>query len=266
MGFTLGSLFSGYGGLDLAVQDALGADLTWYSEIEPAACTVLEAHHPGVSNLGDVTEIDWSTTQRVDILTGGYPCQPFSTAGKRKGKSDERHLWPFVRNAIDALGPRLVILENVRGHLTLGFADVLGDLATLGFNARWGVIRASDAGAPHGRARLFVIAYPEGSDWGNPQSHGLVQAGPGTTEPRERDSEDTWGTYAQAINRWERTVGRAAPQAWVDKFINPLFVEWMMGLPEGWVTGHGLTRSEELKMLGNGVVPQQASMALGYLL
>lgn len=263
---TLGSLFSGYGGLDLAAQKALDADLTWYSEIDPSACQIMEVHHPHKPNIGDVTEVDWSSVPNVDILTGGYPCQPFSTAGKRKGQDDERHLWPYVREAIDSLGPRLVILENVRGHLTLGFTDVLSDLATLGFNVRWGVVRASNAGAPHGRARLFIVAHPSGTDWGDTKPHNLVPARPRTAEPRERDSADTWGTYAQAIQGWEQILGRPAPAAWDDKLINPPFVEWMMGLPEGWVTGQGLTRSDELRILGNGVVPQQAELALSYLL
>ena len=115
----IGSLFSGYGGLDLAAQQYFGGDLTWYSEIEPSACKILAAHHPIVPNLGDITAVDWATVEPVDVLTGGYPCQPFSHAGKRKGSSDERHLWPFVAVAIDALRPRVVVLENVRGHLTL---------------------------------------------------------------------------------------------------------------------------------------------------
>jgi len=154
----VGSFFTGYGGLDIAV----GGDLQWYAEIEPAACQVLTAHYPDVPNLGDITKIDWTTVPPVDILTGGYPCQPFSHAGNRKGKDDERHLWPYVCAAIDALRPRYAILENVAGHLTLGFADVLSDLARIGFDAQWGTFRASDAGAPHQRNRLFIVAYPAG--------------------------------------------------------------------------------------------------------
>lgn len=257
----VGSLFTGYGGLDMAV----GGDLAWYSEIDPAANTVLENHYPNILNIGDVTGIDWSTVEPIDVLTGGYPCQPFSTAGKRKGENDERHLWPYVREAISVLGPRLVILENVRGHLTLGFNTVLGEIAELGYDARWGIVRASDAGAPHQRARLFIVAYPQGADWGDAKPHRVVQARPGTAELGERNSEDTWGTYSQAVIRWEQVTGRAAPQAWHEKVINPRFVEWMMGLPEGWVTGHGLSLSSELKMLGNGVVPQQAALALEML-
>jgi DNA (cytosine-5)-methyltransferase 1 len=158
----IGSLFSGYGGLDLAAQQYFGGELAWYSEIEPAACTILSAHHPGVPNLGDITKVDWADVEPIDILTGGYPCQPFSQAGQRKGKEDERHLWPFVAVAIDALRPRIVVLENVRGHLTLGFGDVIAELSRMGYDARWGVVRASDAGAPHGRARIFIVAYPAG--------------------------------------------------------------------------------------------------------
>ena len=153
------------GGLDIACQQYFGGDLAWYSEIEPAACKILAAHHPDVPNLGDIMKVNWAEVEPVDILTGGYPCQPFSHAGKREGKNDERHLWPFVAIAINALRPRVVVLENVRGHLTLGFGDVIAELSRMGYDARWGIVRASDAGAPHGRARIFIVAYPDGSRW-----------------------------------------------------------------------------------------------------
>jgi DNA (cytosine-5)-methyltransferase 1 len=315
---------------------AVGGDLAWYSEIEPAACTVLAAHYPDVPNLGDITAVDWSAVEPVDVITGGYPCQPFSHAGKRKGTKDERHLWPYVRDAISALRPSLAVLENVRGHLSLGLADVIGDLAGLGYDARWGVVRASDAGAPHGRARVFITAYPTcgirgtRSGRGVPESEGatrlaaragisadavgtrlqrasdlrrindepdgtasisvISQTGvttyaddPGNalgSEPRDAqhgspesfshaDAKTIWGQYAPAVNRWEPIVGRFAPSPTVQRKdkqrLNPVFVEWMMGLPEGHVTGHGLSAAQELKMLGNGVVPQQAALALRLL-
>lgn len=156
----IGSLFSGYGGLDLGVQAVLGGDVAWHVEYDKAPSRILDHHWPDVPNYGDVTALDFTTVEPVDILTGGYPCQPFSHAGKRKGTDDDRHLWPHVLRAIRELGPRLVILENVRGHLTLGFDTVLADLADLGWSAEWGLVRASDAGAPHQRARLFIVAYP----------------------------------------------------------------------------------------------------------
>lgn len=189
----IGSLFSGYGGLDMAVAAHFDADLAWYSEIEPAACTVMAAHHPNVPNLGDITTVDWASVVPVDILTGGYPCQPFSHAGKRKGKNDERHLWPYVRDAIGALGPLYVVLENVRGHLTLGFADVLADLAGVGYDARWGVVRASDAGAPHQRARIFIVAYPDRNGYGGGQD----SAGMGSVE----------AVHAATPREWQRPRG-----------------------------------------------------------
>ena len=158
----IGSLFSGYGGLDLAVQSVLGGEIAWHVEYDKAPSRILDHHFPGVPNYGDVTQLDFTTVEPVDVLTGGYPCQPFSHAGLRKGTDDERHLWPHVLRAIREMGPRLAILENVRGHLSLGFGTVLSDLASVGWSARWGVVRASDAGAPHQRARLFIVAYPDG--------------------------------------------------------------------------------------------------------
>lgn len=158
MSLTVGSFCTGIGGLDLAVEAHFGAELAWYSEVEPAPCTVLEREWPGVPNLGDLTALDWSQVEPVDILTAGYPCQPFSHAGKRKGQDDARHLWPFIAEAVRVLRPRWVVLENVAGHLTLGFGDVLRDLAEAGFDAEWCVLRASDVGAPHRRERIFIAA------------------------------------------------------------------------------------------------------------
>ena len=275
MSLKIGSLFSGYGGLDLAID----GHVEWYSEIEPAACRVLEAHHGDTPNIGNVTQygecgcaevIPWDHLPRVDVITAGYPCQPFSTAGKRKGKDDERHLWPYVRDAIRVLQPSVAVLENVRGHLTMGLDIVLGDLADMGWDARWGVVRASDAGAPHHRARVFIVAYADSAS-GETRQH----AGHDSSRIRVQHMGLTaptadYGKYQHAVERWEPIVGRRAPAPTMGDRkgrpqLNPVFVEWMMGLDEGWVTGHGLTRSQELKMLGNGVVPQQARLALRLL-
>jgi DNA (cytosine-5)-methyltransferase 1 len=272
----IGSLFTGYGGLDMAVP----GELAWYSEIEKSACKVLAAHHPDVPNLGDVKAIDWATVPHVDILTGGYPCQPFSNAGMRKGKNDERHLWPYVRNAISTLRPKLAVLENVRGHVSMGLTDVVADLASVGYDARWGVVRASDAGAPHQRARVFIAAYPNSGGHGKQQNTfrmgGMEERSKSEASERQwsrrkldAGSNTDWAKYTDAVMRWETVTGRCAPFPiiHIDKKdrVNPLFVEWMMGLPEGHVTGHGLSVAQELKMLGNGVVPQQATLALKLL-
>lgn len=187
----IGSLCSGYGGLDLAVEQFFRAETVWFSEFEDAPSRVLEAHWPGVPNLGDMTLIDWATVPRVDILAGGTPCQDLSAAGKRKGMSDgtRSNLWVQMREAIATLRPSVVIWENVRGALSayatsemelepglLGesygpdrpalraLGRVLGDLADLGFDAEWVGLRAADVGAPHGRFRIFVIAVATDAD------------------------------------------------------------------------------------------------------
>ena len=304
----VGSLFSGYGGLDLAV----GGDLAWYCcEVGATACKVMEAHHPGVPNLGDITKVNWSDVPPVDVITGGYPCQPFSTAGHRKGTNDERHLWPYVREALRHLQPNTALLENVRGHITLGLDSVVTDLAGMGWSARWGVVRASDAGAPHQRAQGIHPCPPQwsttwalaglrsggqpghqsGRPWSEPSGHSgsAVSRGgsanpahpqghshrppvPERGQPEQPGGSDSqaawrdWQAYWPAIQRWEHITGRPAPAPVVTtprgQRLSPYFVEWMMGLEPGWVTGHGLTAPQELKMLGNGVVPQQARLAL----
>ena len=155
---TIGSLATGYGGLDLAVERLTGAKTVWVSEVDPGACAILEYRFPGVPNLGDITRAYWARVEPVDILTAGYPCQPFSHAGRRKGTDDPRHIWPFIATAVLALRPRLVFLENVAGHLSSGFGDVLGDLAAMGFDARWGVLGSDDVGADHCRERCWIVA------------------------------------------------------------------------------------------------------------
>ena len=115
---TVGSLCSGYGGIELALSDVLDVDLAWYAEYDDAPAAIMAHHHPGVPNHRDITRIDWTALPPVDIITAGFPCQPFSHAGKRLGANDERHLWPYIAQAIDTLRPRLVMLENVRGLMS----------------------------------------------------------------------------------------------------------------------------------------------------
>lgn len=159
------SLFTGYGGLDMAVTAHTGADLVGVSDIAAGACAVLARNHPDTPNLGDITELDTVGLPDFDIVSGGYPCQPFSTAGTRRGASDPRHLWPHVARIIAARRPRAVVLENVRGHLSLGFSQVLADLAGMGYAARWSIVAASSAGAAHRRERLYVVAWPVGAPY-----------------------------------------------------------------------------------------------------
>jgi len=172
----VGSLFSGIGGLDLGLERA-GMTVVWQSEINPYASRVLTKHWPSVPNLGDITTIDWSTVEPVDLICGGYPCQPFSTAGKRAGANDARHLWPYFATALRLLRPRFALLENVTGHLGLGFDTVLADLARLGFDAEWSTVSACSVGAPHMRERLFCLAYPESFGWDGWKRNGRPRGG-----------------------------------------------------------------------------------------
>jgi len=267
---TIGSLCSGISGLDMGVTAATGARTAWFCEREPAPRQVLARHYAGVPVYADVRTTDWDSVEPVDIVTAGYPCQPFSLAGLRKGTNDERHLWPFVADAIRRVGPRCVLLENVRGHLTLGFDRVLGDLADLGFDARWGLFRASDVGAPHQRARLFILArHPDratGADRSAAdadgqrleEQRGTVAVATQRTCAERRGGRPHMGRYEAAVGRWEAIHG-PAPHPLADGRLNPAFVEWMMGFPPGWTAE--LPRTQALAALGNAVVPHVAALA-----
>jgi len=201
----LGSMFSGAGGLDLAIHAALNAETVFVADVckvnkdgsvghhEPhrSPCSILAHRFPGVPNLGDVSLIDWGPWRGlVDIICAGFPCQDVSVAGNRAGLMDGTRtgLWSQVVRAITELQPRLVVLENVPGIFTAPAAGdvepcpiclgdgpgehlraldaVLADLAAIGFDADWTVVPASGVGAAHKRERWFCTAYPSGQPWG----------------------------------------------------------------------------------------------------
>jgi DNA (cytosine-5)-methyltransferase 1 len=187
----IGSLFSGYEGLGLGVKAVIPeAEHAWFVEFDAAPSKILDKHFPGIPNYGDITKVDFTKVEPVDILTGGFPCQDLSLAGKRAGLKEGTRsgLWSEFARAIEELKPRLVVIENVRGLLSAtatnphlehcswcmgesgdgepplrALGAVLGDLADLGMDAKWTGVRAADAGAPHNRFRVFIIAYPKGS-------------------------------------------------------------------------------------------------------
>lgn len=186
---TVGSLFAGYGGIELALSSVLDVRPAWFVEFDKAPSKVLAHHWPDVPNYGDVTTVDWSTVPPVDIITGGSPCQDLSHAGKRAGMTEgtRSNLWVQMREAINVIRPRLVVWENVRGAFSapadsalepcpgcVGDGDdgpvlralgrVLGDLADLGYDCRWYGLRAADVDAAHGRFRVFLFAVPADSE------------------------------------------------------------------------------------------------------
>lgn len=305
----VGSLCTGYGGLEMGLKAAFGEiDLRFVSDIDKDASTLLAHHHPDIPNLGDLTAVDWEQQDQIDVLTAGYPCQPFSVAGFRKGEEDERAIFNYISDAVSVLRPRYLLFENVSGHLTLGGAGVISELTRLRYDCRWGIISAAETGAAHQRKRLFIWCetthtsskrYGGGENAGTVadsirQMEGETQQQRTRQQPKYRSAETTsdsasvglqelrselrleekigetrtfnsFGPYEPAIRRWETVINRPAPIPVDEKGVNPVFVEWMMGLPEGWVTDLGLSRTAELKMLGNGVVPQQAHLALQIL-
>lgn len=250
------SLCSGIGGLDLGVSRALGTRTLAYCERDPFAASVLLERmetkdlEPAPVWCGDLRDMDCSPFRElVDVITAGYPCQPFSLAGKRRGQDDPRHLWPAVSEVIRNISPALVVLENVRGHVRRGLNVVLEDLSGLGFDARWGTLPASAVGAPHRRDRLFIVAaHPD---------RVVVRSEQGRGEP-QRASASEPGDHGQAGPTDDadgRTV-RPCGEPW-----GPSPEPAVCRMDDG--AAH---RVDRLRALGNAVVPQQAEHAVKSLL
>jgi DNA (cytosine-5)-methyltransferase 1 len=203
--FTVGSLFSGIGGMDLGLERAGGA-VIWQSEIDPYACRVLAKHWPNVPNLGDIRDVRWETVEAVDIVAGGFPCQDVSDAGDRAGIDGERSgLWTHFAAAIRHIRPRYVLVENVPGLLVRGMGRVVGDLASMGYDAEWDCIPAAAVGAPHLRARIWILAYPRGE---RGQEDDAVQTGRAQPELSPWwEAEPAVGRVADGLPR--RLAGRA---------------------------------------------------------
>ena len=183
-------LCAGYGGIELGLKRAIPSLRTVaLCEIEAfAIANLVSKMEAGLMDPApiwpDLKTFPWAAFRdRVDILTGGYPCQPFSAAGQRRGKDDPRHLWPYIADGIRLLRPRCCFFENVEGHISLGLSDVIEDLAGMGYRTTWGIFSASECGAPHQRKRVFIMAYRcdkglQGREWfretgtkGTPSGH-----------------------------------------------------------------------------------------------
>src|SRR5215510_6823709 len=161
---TVGSLFTGIGGFDLGLERA-GMRIDWQVEIDPFCLRVLEKHWPHVKRYTDIRTVGAHNLGSVDLVCGGFPCQPHSLAGRRCGAADERNLWPEFARLICELRPRWVVAENVPGLLSVDagrfFGGVLRDLAACGYDAEWNVLSAAEFGAPHRRDRVWLVAYPD---------------------------------------------------------------------------------------------------------
>ena len=161
-------LCAGYGGIELGLKRVIpNLRSVALCEIEAFACANLVAKmEAGLMDAApiwtDLKTFPWrGFRDRVDILSGGYPCQPFSAAGKRLGTEDPRHLWPYIAGGIRILRPRLCFFENVEGHISLGLSSVISDLEEMGYTVSWGIFSATEVGAPHQRKRVFILAYDQ---------------------------------------------------------------------------------------------------------
>ena len=272
---THGSLFSGIGGFDLAAEWS-GFTNLFNCEWEEFPRKVLKHHFPNAEQFGDIKDFNATAySGRLDILSGGFPCQPFSVAGKRKGSEDERHLFPEMLRVIRECQPRWVVGENVRGLVSwsdgLVFETCCADLEALGYSVQSFVIPACATNAPHRRDRVWIVARHTDSDRERKEcgvSRGQSDEPAGDSERILRNATDTDDKLSKRRNG-ERKVGRNQQTKRIESFIQPR--EWEKfptvppicggddGLPKEL---DGITfpkwRRESIKAYGNAIVPQVA--------
>jgi DNA (cytosine-5)-methyltransferase 1 len=221
-------LFAGIGGIELGLQRA-GMNVVGLVERDPWCREVLSRHWPDAHVHDDVTTTPewWGAREPVDVVAGGFPCQPFSRAGKQEGMDDERWMWPVMADVIRSVRPRYVVVENVSTLVRDGwaFGTVLADLHALGFDAEWSTLSANQFGAPHVRERVYLVAYPQGD-------YGADEDEPGSPWPLELEPGGSGGEHGGGGWLPEPGVGRVAH-----------------GVPRGLVY-------PALHALGNAVVPQ----------
>jgi DNA (cytosine-5)-methyltransferase 1 len=292
MSLTFGSLFSGIGGIDLGLERA-GMRCAFQVELDSFARLVLQKHWPAVPRFDDVREVGAHNLPEVDLLCGGFPCQDISNAGKRAGIEGARSgLWKEFARIIRELRPRFVLVENVAALRARGLGRVLGDLAALGFDAEWDCIPAASLGAPHLRDRLFLVAYsngcplrkesePEPRRPGTPvvrangsarsvahadrerfQKQRRPQPIGSALTPAQRRSEALADTDRGGCSR-TRSLSEGQSVTWENgcRIFGeaPQCSDWWIVEPPVGRVAHGFrSRVDQLRCLGNAVVPQVA--------
>ena len=288
-------LFSGIGGFSLGLERTGGFETVAFCEIEDYPRKVLAKHWPDVPIHRDVRELDGNDyAGRTDLICGGYPCQPFSHAGKRKGEEDDRHLWPEVKRLVATIRPTWCLFENVAGHITMGLDEVLSDLESEGYTGWPVVIPACAVDAPHRRDRVWIVANAESV---RPQRGGTSKNGIGSRGANGGADKSPGASVADrgedvahtnSLNRWpsqkpERSKDRGEPVGYGGSDVShsnnsgcdeqrgakPVQSEqlaserssgWLPEPPVGRVA-HGIPRRvDRLKGLGNAIVPQVVTM------
>jgi DNA (cytosine-5)-methyltransferase 1 len=266
------SLFSGIGGLELGLERA-GMTVVGQVEIDPFCRRVLAKHWPEVSRHDDVrTCVEWwlgDPRPTVDLVCGGFPCQPVSSAGQRLAQEDPRWLWPAFNDVVRQLRPRYVLVENVTGLLARGMGDVLGDLADLGYDAEWDRVPAAFVGAPHVRGRIFIAAYA------NSQQHesGAFENGGEAATSYGRNQSPSSGAAVRPYVADPDGATRGIPTAVFTRTRGAALSRtastrpgrrgsadnWWATEPDVGRVAHGVpARVDRLRALGNAVVPQVA--------
>jgi DNA (cytosine-5)-methyltransferase 1 len=269
------SLFAGIGGFDLGLERA-GMKCVAQVEIDPFCLKVLEKHWPDVPRFTDVKEVGKHNLPAADLICGGFPCQPHSVAGKRRGKEDDRDLWPEYRRIIDECRPRWVLAENVPGIRTTILDQVLSDMERLDYTTRTLVVPACAFDAPHRRERIFIIAHAKSSAGrlselarkeslysdGNGGNRNVAYA---EEQYRPIDRQETlesgWrnpdirNTTSQGFQNMRNiTMGRCTEG---NKVLQSERSDWWSVEPPVGRVAHGIPRRvDRLRSLGNAVVPQ----------
>jgi len=271
-----GSLFSGIGGFDLAAE-WMGWENVFHCEREPFAQKVLKYHFPNSKLYDDITTFDATAyAGRIDILTGGFPCQPFSAAGLRKGTEDERHLWPQMLRIIREIKPSYVLGENVRGLLNwsggLVFEEVCADLEAEGYEVVPLLLPAAAVNAPHRRDRIWFVAYSYGSEQtshkrANSEEKKEVRRNEESNVSRElsisRDATNAIGTRREGKRKRTKPTTQKrvsdSRNTWQNFPTQPPICGGDDGLPKEL---DSITfpkwRNETIKAYGNAIVPQVA--------
>ena len=259
------SLCSGAGGLDLGLAIAIpGYRAVGHVERETFAAATLVARMEDASLdrapvWDDVASFDGHPWRgAVDIVTAGYPCQPFSVAGKRRGADDPRHLWPHVARIIGEVEPPFVFLENVAHHLRLGFPEVARGLVGMGYRLAAGLFTAAEVGAPHKRERIWIVAEStQVLGDGRDDLAGVGMGAQPVSEPR-----DGVGTPDVADPDRFGRERRTRPSVIMSGRGEPANGDWWSHEPDVGRVAHGVAaRVDRLKAIGNGQVPQCAAAA-----
>lgn len=256
---THASLFSGIGGFDLAAE-WMGWENIFQVEIDKFCTKVLEKNFPNVTRYGDIKEFNGSRyTGNIDILTGGFPCQPFSKAGLRKGEGDNRYLWPENIRVIREIKPEWVVGENVTGIETMGLDLVHASLEDEGYEVEIFSIPASAVGAWHRRERIWIVAHnssnrshkhePKKGCNINPLRSAISEACQSTDTYSK--SMEGHSRYEYTRERWTNEVGRNGQSYWAFPWneVAPAFCRDNDGVSN---------RVDRIKSLGNAIVPQVA--------